>query len=106
MGEDLKAPEIKKAKLTDAPPDANIKVKRGKRSAFGITFVDDLPDEQGAPMRAEIVGNTVQINVLHPDFKDRIRYSKDGRHPLITERLVAYLANVAASAFKSDLLMR
>jgi len=103
--DDLNEKQPKKQKIVHDPEKIKM-AKRIKKSNFGITFVDDLLDEDSEPMRAEIVGSTVQINVIHPDFKDRIRYSKDGRHPLVTERLVAYLANVAASAFKSDHLMK
>lgn len=71
-----------------------------------MVFVNDLKDAQGKPKRAQLIGDDVYINVQHPDFESRVNYSRKSSKLQITERLCSYLANIAATAYKSNMIQR
>lgn len=80
------------------------RVKSGGR--FRMVFVNDLKDAQGNPKRAQLIGDDVYINVQHPDFESRVNYSRKTGKMQISERLCSYLANIAATAYKANIIQR
>ena len=73
---------------------------------FRMVFVNDLKDAQGNPKRAQLIGDDVYINVQHPDFESRVNYSRKTGKMQISERLCSYLANIAATAYKANIIQR
>lgn len=59
-----------------------------------IAFVEE-PGMETAVTRTRQQENVIYINMAHPDFQARIRYTRQGQ-PRITDRLNAYLAAVLA----------
>jgi len=105
--DDKKTDEKKEKKKKRPRKDGEITIgDDGEGNGFQIQFVDKIVGPDNKARRAHLVGNMVQINVSHTDFVNRVRYTSDGRHPLVTERLCAYLANVASAAFKSNVILR
>jgi len=82
------------------------KIMRRSNGRFRMVFVNDLKDAQGRPKRAQLIGDDVYINVQHPDFESRVNYSRKSSKLQITERLCSYLANIAATAYKSNMIQR
>merc|ERR1711970_805750 len=73
---------------------------------FRMVFVNDLKDAQSNPKRAQLIGDDVYINVQHPDFESRVNYSRKTGKMQISERLCSYLANIAATAYKANIIQR
>jgi len=73
---------------------------------FRMVFVNDLKDSKGEPKRAQLIGDDVYINVQHPDFESRVQFSRKSGKMSISERLCSYLANIAATAYKSNIIQR
>jgi hypothetical protein len=44
--------------------------------------------------------------VQHPDFESRVSFSRKAQKLQISERLCSYLANIAAAAYKSNMIQR
>jgi len=82
------------------------KITRRGTGRFRMVFVNDLKDASGNPKRAQLIGDDVYINVQHPDFESRVNYSRKSSKLQITERLCSYLANIAATAYKSNMIQR
>lgn len=80
--------------------------QRRSTGRFRMVFVNDLKDASGKPKRAQLIGDDVYINVQHPDFESRVNYSRKSSKLQITERLCSYLANIAATAYKSNMIQR
>merc|ERR1712138_282466 len=79
---------------------------RGSSGRFRMVFVNDLKDAKGDPKRAQLIGDDVYINVQHPDFESRVNYSRKSGKMQISERLCSYLANIAATAYKANMIQR
>jgi len=82
------------------------KVSKKGSGKFRMVFVNDLKDSQGLPKRAQLIGDDVYINVQHPDFEGRVNYSRKSGKMNISERLCSYLANIAATAYKANMIQR
>merc|ERR1712034_173399 len=52
------------------------KVSKKGSGRFRMVFVNDLKDALGLPKRAQLIGDDVYINVQHPDFENRVNYSR------------------------------
>jgi hypothetical protein len=92
----------KKKRKTDKQKATKVKGS-GK---FRMVFVNDLKDSKGEPKRAQLIGDDVYINVQHPDFENRVSWSRKSGKMSISERLCSYLANIAATAYKSNIIQR
>lgn len=73
---------------------------------FRMVFVNDLKDSKGEPKRSQLLGDDVYINVQHPDFESRVNFSRKSSKMQISERLCSYLANIAAAAYKANVIQR
>jgi len=93
---------VKKQKISNKKA-TRVKHASGK---FRMVFVNDLKDAQGNPKRAQLIGDDVYINVQHPDFESRVNYSRKTGKMQISERLCSYLANIAATAYKANIIQR
>jgi len=82
------------------------KVSKKGSGRFRMVFVNDLKDALGLPKRAQLIGDDVYINVQHPDFENRVNYSRKSGKMNISERLCSYLANIAATAYKANMIQR
>lgn len=82
------------------------KVSKKSSGKFRMVFVNDLKDALGLPKRAQLIGDDVYINVQHPDFESRVNYSRKSGKMNISERLCSYLANIAATAYKANMIQR
>lgn len=60
---------------------------------YTIHFSDTPPAGEKPGQRSYRAGNAIQINTAHPDFKTRLKYTRQGA-PVITDRLYAYLAGI------------
>lgn len=58
-----------------------------------IQFAATPPANAPAGQRSYRVGEAIQIDSNHPDFKTRLKYNRQGA-PVITDRLYTYLAGV------------
>merc|ERR1711959_443498 len=92
----------KKKRKTDKQKATKVKGS-GK---FRMVFVNDLKDAKGEPKRAQLIGDDVYINVQHPDFEGRVKYGQKSGRMQISERLCSYLANIAAAAYKANMIQR
>lgn len=70
-----------------------------RKSGFDIKFQNLPPDLHGKVSRSRFLDGTIYINVGHPDFDDRVGYSRQGGLKL-NERLVSYLAGVVSIHYK------
>jgi len=111
-GLNFQAPEMdgiampaKKKRKTNHQKAEKIAARRST-GRFRMVFVNDLKDASGKPKRAQLIGEDVYINVQHPDFESRVNYSRKSSKLQITERLCSYLANIAATAYKSNMIQR
>merc|ERR1712034_226859 len=77
------------------------KVSKKGSGRFRMVFVNDLKDALGLPKRAQLIGDDVYINVQH-----RVNYSRKSGKMNISERLCSYLANIAATAYKANMIQR
>lgn len=80
--------------------------KRTGNGRFRMVFVNDLKDAKGNPKRSQLLADDVYINVQHPDFESRVSFSRKAQKLQISERLCSYLANIAAAAYKSNMIQR
>jgi hypothetical protein len=79
-----------------------------KKSGFNIQFVDGDPiiDEDTNKMkRSQLVGGSIRIFRKHPDFEDRVKYSRT-KEPKISQRLITYLAGEITVHYKDKLQTR
>jgi len=59
----------------------------------------DLPvTGDGVLRRYQTVGNLIEINTSHPDFRSRVKQKRGRLH--FTDRLAAYLANVITASYR------
>ncbi|MCI0604601.1 ATP-binding protein [bacterium] len=72
-----------------------------RKSGFDIKFVSFPPDVDGRLIRSNFVEGTIQINVSHPDFEQRLERSRQGGLK-VGLRLVAYLASVISIHYKDQ----
>ncbi len=84
----------------ERPPSPRPSAQR-RRSGFDIQFFDIPPDAEGQVKRSYLVGSTIYINVAHPDFQDRLVYTRQGR-PRVTDRLNAYIAATVSIHYKDQ----
>jgi len=81
-----------------------------KKSGFDIKFVDGDPDEKGEGdtkvlVRSQLVGGVIRIWCEHPDFVDRLRWSRT-REKIISQRLVTYIAGEITVHYKDQMQSR
>ena len=62
---------------------------------------DIPPDVSGQVKRSYLVDATISIIVAHPDFQERMSYSRLGQ-PRVTERLGAYIAATLSIHYHYD----
>jgi hypothetical protein len=86
------APEIA------APPEPAPSASPMATPAYAVRFA--APPAQSAEFgrRSYREGETIVINPEHPDFKERLAYTRQGQ-PRITDRLNAYLAGVISLSY-------
>jgi hypothetical protein len=72
-----------------------------RRRSFDIQFYDIPPDAEGQVKRSYLVDATIYINVGHPDFQDRMIYTRQGQ-PKVTDRLGAYIAATVSIHYKDQ----
>jgi len=72
-----------------------------RRSGFDIQFFEIPPDAHGQVKRSYLVDATIYINVAHPDFQERMTYTRAGQ-PKVTERLGAYIAATVSIHYKDQ----
>jgi len=77
--------------------------RRRPRSGFEIKFVNLPPDMEGAWTRSHLVSGTIHINKEHPDFQDRMEYSRQGR-PRFHRSSWGYLAATVSIHYKDQFL--
>jgi hypothetical protein len=74
---------------------------RRRRNSFDIQFFDIPPDANGQVRRSYLVDATIYLNVAHPDFKERMAYTRSGQ-PKVTDRLGAYIAATVSIHYKDQ----
>eukprot|EP00931_Biecheleriopsis_adriatica_P112973 TRINITY_DN8788_c0_g1_i1.p1 TRINITY_DN8788_c0_g1~~TRINITY_DN8788_c0_g1_i1.p1 ORF type:complete len:648 (-),score=156.97 TRINITY_DN8788_c0_g1_i1:19-1908(-) len=68
--------------------------------SFQVKLVDGLEEDAGSKVqRSALVGQTIMVNIRHPDFQDRYRRTRSGA-PKIDERLCSYLANIVSAHYR------
>jgi len=72
-----------------------------RRRGFDIQFFDIPPDADGQVKRSYMADNTIHINVAHPDFQERMTYTRQGQ-PKVTDRLGAYIAATVSIHYKDQ----
>jgi hypothetical protein len=72
-----------------------------RRRGFDIQFFDIPPDAAGQVKRSYMADNTIHINVAHPDFQERMTYTRQGQ-PKVTDRLGAYIAATVSIHYKDQ----
>jgi len=81
-----------------AKPEEPPKPKDPPPPPFTIQFVKILTDDKGEMLRSVMVGKFIQVNMNHPDFVSRTKFTRQG-HPTFGDRLCSYLACVVSSAY-------
>lgn len=76
-----------------------------RRYSFDIQFFDIPPDHEGQVKRSYLIGSTIYINVGHPDFQDRMIYTRQGQ-PKVTDRLGAYIAATVSIHYKDQFYVK
>jgi hypothetical protein len=76
-----------------------------KRSGFDIRFGNYAADINGMLKRSMLVDGAIHINIAHPDFKERITCTRQGR-PRFNDRLGAYLAATVSIHYKDQFYLR
>ena len=76
-----------------------------KRAGFDLKFISFPPDAEGQLRRSRLVDGIIYINTAHPDFSERMSYSRQGR-PRFTDRLGAYLAATVSIHYKDQFYQR
>jgi hypothetical protein len=103
-GTHLSAPnpngEVKFSYENEAAATSNPPARR-RSSSFDIQFFDIPPDAEGQVKRSYLVDSTIYINVAHPDFQERMSYSRLGQ-PKVTDRLGAYIAATVSIHYKDQ----
>ncbi len=82
-------------------PQSETKPIRRRRNSFDIQFFEIPPDADGQIKRSYLVDATIYINVVHPDFQDRMTYTRLGQ-PRVTDRLGAYIAATVSTHYKDQ----
>ena len=72
-----------------------------RRATFDIQFFDIPPDAEGQVKRSYLVDATIYINVAHPDFQERMVYTRLGQ-PKVTDRLGSYIAATVSIHYKDQ----
>lgn len=88
--------------------DTGLTAERRKRSGFDIKFVEGDPDEKGDTgvlVRSQLVGGMIRIWCEHPDFVDRLSWSRT-KEKIITQRLVTYIAGEITVHYKDQMQSR
>lgn len=86
--------EVEQPQQSPTPP-------RHRRNSFDIQFYDIPPDADGQVKRSYLVDSTIYINVGHPDFQERMIYTRQGQ-PKVTDRLGAYIAATVSIHYKDQ----
>ena len=74
---------------------------RRKSSGFSLRFVNIPPDAEGIIFRSQFSNGTININMGHPDFRDRIERTRKGELK-ITQRMISYVAAVISIHYKDQ----
>lgn len=82
-------------------PQQSATPPRQRRNSFDIQFYDIPPDADGQVKRSYLVDSTIYINVGHPDFQERMIYTRQGQ-PRVTDRLGAYIAATVSIHYKDQ----
>lgn len=96
------------SKEADNPfEDTGFKGGKKKKSGFDIKFVNgEIVDaETNKPVRSQLIGGTIRIFREHPDFQERVDYSRT-KEPKISQRLITYLAGEITVHYKDKLQTR
>ena len=54
---------------------------------------------RGEGKRSELIGNTIMVDIEHPDFKSRLRKNRTG-HDRFDDRICSYLATIIAAHYQ------
>jgi hypothetical protein len=92
--------EIKFSYAVEKPQSPTRPVRR-RRHSFDIQFFEIPPDAEGQVRRSYLVDATIYINVAHPDFQERMAYTRLGQ-PRVTDRLGAYIAATVSIHYKDQ----
>jgi hypothetical protein len=92
--------EVKFSYDVETPKNAP-KPPRRRRNSFDIQFYDIPPDADGQVRRSYLIDATIYINVAHPDFQERMIYTRLGQ-PKVTDRLGAYIAATVSIHYKDQ----
>lgn len=82
--------------------------KQRKKSGFDIKFVEGDPDvigDTGVLVRSQLIGGMIRIWCEHPDFVDRLSWSRT-KEKIITQRLVTYIAGEVTVHYKDQIQSR
>eukprot|EP01135_Chromosphaera_perkinsii_P000758 Nk52_evm46s151 gene=Nk52_evmTU46s151 len=104
------APRAKKEKATikgdtqDSKEDGRRakKITRSANTFFKIKFSELPANDENETRRSMMLNNIIEINTLHPDFKERLTVDKKG-HLDISERFVSYISNIVSSHYRDHL---
>ena len=73
----------------------------GRRRGLDIQFFEIPPDAEGQIKRSYLVEHTIYLNVAHPDFQERMVYTRQGQ-PRVTDRLSSYIAATVSIHYKDQ----
>jgi hypothetical protein len=82
-------------------PKSEPKPVRQRRNSFDIQFYEIPPDADGQVKRSYLIDATIYINVAHPDFQERMTYTRLGQ-PRVTDRLGSYIAATVSIHYKDQ----
>lgn len=88
--------------------DTGLTAKQRKKPGFDIKFVEGDPDvrgDTGALIRSQLIGGVIRIWCEHPDFVDRLRWSRT-KEKVISQRLVTYIAGEITVHYKDQMQSR
>lgn len=91
------------ADVTDDP--AHNEGTRRRRSGFDIRFNELAADADGVLRRSHLIDGTIYINTAHPQFRERMQQTRQGR-PKFTDRLGGYLANTVAIHYQDQFYVK
>ncbi|HXT16620.1 MAG TPA: ATP-binding protein [Gemmatimonadaceae bacterium] len=91
------------AAINDDPMDTQ--GARQRKTGFDVSFGDFPADAEGRIVRSRLIEGTIYVNTSHPDFRERMALTRQGR-PRFTDRLAAYLAATVAIHYKDQFYAR
>ena len=89
--------------VTEDPSRADGRPRR--RTGLDIRFVCLPPDAQGNVPRSHLLDGTIYINRAHPQFQERMSFSRTGR-PRFTDRLTGYVAATVSIHYQDQFYVR